>query len=328
MPRHASFNYAPLLASVSRTFYLSIRLLPRQVREPIALAYLLARASDTIADRAEAPAEVRLRHLARFGEAIAHGDTSQLAAIATGISSPHAGERELLQKLEPCIDWLNALPAFDGSAIRSVAQQIVRGQSQDLERFAGGGEVIALPDAAALEEYTYLVAGCVGEFWSDVCAHYLPRYSEMPLPALRVLGREFGQGLQLVNILRDLPADLSMGRCYLPADELRAAGADPAALTADSARPVFSCWHRRAEVLLDSGRRYIAAVRPARIRSGCFLPWHLGVKTLRLIKEHPPLEAPVRVKVSRGVVRRAVLLSFVAAFSDRPLSGKERNLSA
>lgn len=327
-PEPRSASYAPLLASVSRTFYLSIRLLPGQVRGPVALAYLLARASDTIADSDAVPAEVRLRHLARFAEAIALGETQHLAEIPRAISSSHPGERELLCELAPCIAWLQALPEFDRGAIRAVEEQIIRGQTLDLERFAGAGKVLALPDAAALEEYTYLVAGCVGEFWSDVCAHYLPAYSARPLAELRGLGREFGQGLQLVNILRDLPADLMAGRCYLPADELHAAGGDPRALTSDTARPVFARWLSRADALLESGRRYITAIRPARVRAGCFLPWQLGVKTLRLLEKHPPLESTQRVKVSRAVVRRAVLLSAVAAFSDGPLAAQRRVLSA
>jgi Phytoene/squalene synthetase len=37
-----------ILRSVSRSFYLSVRLLPAQLREPVALAYLLARATDTV----------------------------------------------------------------------------------------------------------------------------------------------------------------------------------------------------------------------------------------------------------------------------------------
>src|SRR5438045_9068521 len=53
----------PLLKSVSRSFYLSIRILPRDLQAPIGLAYLLARASDTIADTADASETVRLRHL-------------------------------------------------------------------------------------------------------------------------------------------------------------------------------------------------------------------------------------------------------------------------
>src|SRR6201996_7297104 len=40
----------PLLKSVSRSFYLTLRVLPKGMRDPVGLAYLLARAADTIAD--------------------------------------------------------------------------------------------------------------------------------------------------------------------------------------------------------------------------------------------------------------------------------------
>ena len=56
-----------ILKSVSRSFYLTIRFLPRPLREPIGLAYLLARATDTIADTAEIPAAVRLTNLKTAG---------------------------------------------------------------------------------------------------------------------------------------------------------------------------------------------------------------------------------------------------------------------
>ena len=39
-----------LLAAVSRSFYLTLKALPKELREPISLAYLLARTADTIAD--------------------------------------------------------------------------------------------------------------------------------------------------------------------------------------------------------------------------------------------------------------------------------------
>ena len=42
---------AGILRSVSRAFYLSIRVLPADLREPIGLAYLLARIADTIVDK-------------------------------------------------------------------------------------------------------------------------------------------------------------------------------------------------------------------------------------------------------------------------------------
>src|SRR5207249_8227176 len=90
----------------------------------------------------------------------------------------------------------------------------------------GSEKIVALANAAELDEYTYLVAGCVGEFWTRICFRRVPRFARLEFDTMKSLGRSFGQGLQLVNILRDLPADLRAGRCYLPADELAAAGCD------------------------------------------------------------------------------------------------------
>src|SRR6266404_1303114 len=89
----------PLLASVSRSFYLSIRVLPKPLRAPIGLAYLLARASDTIADSAEVPVETRLHHLAAFERMIRGGRTDGLAALQQDIHTSHEGETVLLSKL-------------------------------------------------------------------------------------------------------------------------------------------------------------------------------------------------------------------------------------
>ena len=294
----------PLLRSVSRSFYLTIRVLPGQLRDSIGLAYLLARASDTIADSEHAPAAIRRTHLADFRQMLRRGNTEGLPGLQSAISSEHPGERELIAKLDRCIAWLVGLPEFDRAAIVAVLEKIIHGQALDLERFPGTGAPVALPDAAALEEYTYLVAGCVGEFWTHLCAHHLPRYSAFPLDELSALGIDFGKGLQLVNILRDLPADLRAGRCYLPGNP----------------RQIFDHWHARAATLLDSGRRYIAAIRPARVRAGCFLPWYLGVKTLDLLAAKSPLETDTRLKVPRSAVRKALLLAPFAAFSNRLLA--------
>ncbi|HEX7529551.1 MAG TPA: squalene/phytoene synthase family protein, partial [Pyrinomonadaceae bacterium] len=56
----------PILRSVSRSFYISIRLLPRKLRKPVGLAYLLARATDTVADTVEVPALVRAETLSQL----------------------------------------------------------------------------------------------------------------------------------------------------------------------------------------------------------------------------------------------------------------------
>lgn len=311
----------PILAAVSRSFYLSIRLLPEKIRAPIGLAYLLARTSDTIADSASAAVALRLAHLDSF-EAMIQGTGNRLPLpklqedLAPGCNE---GERVLLGQIGPCLDWLETLDSFDQAAIRAVLTTIIRGQRLDLQRFAdaGPGHLVALRSRAELDEYTWLVAGCVGEFWTRVCLHWLPRFSRLAEDELTRCGRDFGKGLQLVNILRDLPADLRQGRCYLPEEDVP----DPGTLRSEPAmaRPAFAHWLARAREQTAEGARYVQAVRPARVRMACFLPWSLGVQTLDLLEQHPPLDSEVRVKVPRRRVYRTMITALRAAFSDAPL---------
>jgi farnesyl-diphosphate farnesyltransferase len=246
-----------------------------------------------------------------------------LEHLQAEIVSPSEAERVLIRQIPACLEWLESVDEFDRAQIRAVLKTIIRGQSLDLERFGSPGAVavIALPTAAELDEYTYLVAGCVGEFWTRICAHHVPRYSALPAESLAQIGIRFGQGLQLVNILRDLPEDLRQGRCYLPADELHAAGLSPDALRTNpgAARPVFQRWLARAHEHLAQGAEYVRSIRPARVRLACFLPWHLGVKTLTLLEQHDPLTSPHRLKVPRSEVTRTFVLGLWAAFSDQPV---------
>ncbi len=311
----------PLLASVSRSFYLSIRVLPRGLRAPVGLAYLLARASDTIADSTAVAVEVRQRHLAAFEKMIRISRPEGLPELQHDITSLHPGETVLLCNLDGCLHWLDTLDNKDRSEIVEVLHKIIRGQTLDLERFGGSEPIIALQTADELEEYTYLVAGCVGEFWTRMCLTHISDCSVLGLAELRKLGAQYGKGLQLVNILRDFPADLREGRCYLPEAELRAAGTSPMPLIDNPAKAqiVFDRWRERAGAQLDHGFEYIAALRSARLRIACFLPWYLGLRTLRLLAKPAALETGEKVKVSRTTVRLALVYAIAAAFSDRAL---------
>jgi len=64
--------------------------------------------------------------------------------------------------------------------------------------------------------------GCVGEFWTRICRAHLFPTAVLDDAFLLSNGVRFGKGLQLVNILRDLPVDLRHGRCYLPSVDLQA----------------------------------------------------------------------------------------------------------
>ena len=311
-----------LLASVSRSFYLSIKALPRRVQGPVGLAYLLARTADTIADAAETPVESRLKHLSAFSGMICNGaDAGKIELLQKEIVPGDAAERELLAKAGPCLDWLAAQEEADRADIRDVLQKIVRGQTLDLQRFPDTTSVRALQNAGELDEYTYLVAGCVGEFWTRLCCRNLEHYAQLDCATVAAMGVNFGKGLQLVNILRDMPADLRAGRCYLPADELREAGIEPAAIMGlpEAARGVFDRWMQKADGYLDNGFEYIEVLSNFRVRIACFLPWFIGVKTLALLKKKYPLSTDERVKVSRAEVRGIMAAAPFAAMSNKVL---------
>ena len=325
--------FGAVLASVSRSFYLTIRALPPALRRPVGLAYLLARSSDTIADSAGTDAAMRIVALRELGTAIqGGGPTPDLTHLGAGVSDP--AEQALLGRVGTLVALLHATEPEDRDSIVRVLEEILRGQALDVGRFpkAGDGEVRALSTAGELEDYTYSVAGCVGDFWTRICMRHLRDYSRKDAGEMVRLGVAFGKGLQLVNILRDLPADLANGRCYLPADEFAALGVETADLGTllkerpELARPVFLRWLARARNHLDSAFCYLEAVRPWRLRLACFLPWALGVKTLGLLEQSPSLETSERVKVPRAEVRRMLWQGVLAAPSNRALRRIARRL--
>jgi farnesyl-diphosphate farnesyltransferase len=217
-----------------------------------------------------------------------------------------------------CLNWLEIMDPKDRGDICAVLDEIIHGQELDLQRFADPARVVALENAAELEEYTYLVAGCVGKFWSRVCQRHLKSYTSIEEEERCRLGVNFGKGLQLVNILRDLPADLRAGRCYLPLDELGQVGATAETLLTSPrpAREVVGRWLTQAEAWLGDGERYIRAINPFRVRYACILPWRIGVETVARLRQTPALESSVRVKVPRSEVRMIMLKAIAGAFSN------------
>jgi farnesyl-diphosphate farnesyltransferase len=170
MPTAQKELLGDLLKATSRSFYLTLRVLPARVRPQIGLAYLLARTTDTISDTELVPLEQRLDALHKLRERILGSSTAPLnfGELAKQQGSP--AERVLLEKAE---DSLTLLPTFspaDLKLVRDVLTTIMGGQELDLRRFAGASaeKIVALETAVELDDYTYRVAGCVGEFWTKI----------------------------------------------------------------------------------------------------------------------------------------------------------------
>ncbi len=324
----SSADKLALLRGVSRSFYVSIRLLPRPLREPVAAAYLLARATDTVADTTQLATHARREKLAALGAAIQGDEAARtaVAALAASFSAlqqdPH--ERALILALPQCLAWLDALDAADQQDVRTVLRHITRGQSLDIERFTPGPQPHALATSTELEEYTYLVAGCVGEFWTDLCVRHLPGFASLPAAQMRELGRAYGSGLQLINILRDAGADLAAGRCYFPADALAAAGLAPQDILRAPHRwaPVYNHWLAAAGERLDHGLQYCTAVNHRRVRAASALPALIGARTLALLKQAGPGALHARVKAPHSEVRAILLRLALTLAASGPLQAQ------
>jgi len=301
-----------ILRDVSRSFYLTLRILPARIRPQIGLAYLLARIADTIADTELVPVQERLGSLQVLRERIQglRSDPIECGAITGHQGSP--AERVLLNNCEPALQALQKLAPVDRDLVRDVLQTITSGQELDLRRFEGAAaqHVIALRTDAELDDYTYRVAGCVGEFWTRICrAHLFPN---VPLNEAELLakGVRFGKGLQLVNILRDLPKDLRQGRCYLPAEELALLQLRPAELLDAKnevvMRPLYEKYLARAEDHLEQGWSYTNALprRCFRVRLACAWPVLIGLDTIKLLRGNNVLASPVPIKINRQRVKQ------------------------
>jgi farnesyl-diphosphate farnesyltransferase len=169
--------------------------------------------------------------------------------------------------------------------------------------------VQALDTGADLDDYTFRVAGCVGEFWTHICRAHLFPQATLEMPQLLADAVRFGKGLQLVNILRDIPSDLRRGRCYLPARELGSLGLRPEDLLEPRRevrlRPVYDRWLDRAEQHLEAGWRYTLALPRTcmRVRLACAWPILIGIETCGRLRTERILDPDTPVKVSRGQVR-------------------------
>ncbi len=298
-----NMSHAKLLKSVSRSFYLSMKFLPAAMREPVSLGYLLARTSDTLADTAAVSIEERSEALKKYRDAVC--DEAELDGDFSIFRDAliHEGERRLLENASPILDWHRSQKRENRTLVSEVLKTITTGQQWDLDSKEVG-------DAETLLLYTYRVAGCVGEFWTHTGFENLgEKFADFEnKSSMLESGKQLGQGLQLINILRDLHEDLANGRCYLPADELQSAGWDGGSpLRPDIVDPVFRKWLEQCRHFLRSGRTYIDKVKSRRIRFSTKLPLLLAEATADKL-EAAGVEGVMtgKIKITRKEVRRAM----------------------
>ena len=309
-------NLDQLLKNTARSLYLSANLLPAPIRDTFCIAYLLCRYADTIADTSLLPPDKRLYWISLFPTCVEKEDPHLLDTLTHHIctSQKDAREAQLLQNLPLCLEAYSKLPAQQKKIILHVVNSVCEGMEIDLQTFPDekSGKLAAFTTPEELENYCHLMGGEPGLFWSQLL---LDMHGSILHPnVLLPLGKNIGDALQVVNILRDLPRDLRIGRCYIPSDDLVEEGIIPTDLLkpqfAVQFDPVKRKWIAWARKKLLSACTFFEGLPLKEPRNRAAVAWPVlwAADTLNLLeKEKNLLDPAVRVKIKRWRVYGTML---------------------
>ncbi|MBU8907530.1 squalene/phytoene synthase family protein [Desertibacillus haloalkaliphilus] len=240
-----------VLKETSRTFYIPITFLQKELKHTVASAYLVFRAIDEIEDHDEIDND--LKH-------------SVLTQVSELFKQPF-DEEKYVQILEPVKDtmpevtlrlgeWIEACPESTLQFVMDAASEMAFGMA----KWANVNWNIQTRED--LDDYTYYVAGLVGvllsELW-EFCAG---------VKTDRDLAIGYGRGLQAVNILRNEQEDLDeRGVSFVP-----------------------DHWSRTelfdyADENLAKADEYMKSLDKRSILLFCRLPLSLAHKTLKAMKD-------------------------------------------
>ncbi len=246
-----------LLVRTSRTFAIAIPLLPDGLRAEVGLAYLLFRVADTLEDGELWSVPRRAEALADYAAML-----EREPCAFDWLTDPPTTNADYVELLARVSEVTAALALVSPKKRELIVEHVVRTARGMREWTMRGHNVRTLED---LQQYCYVVAGIVGELLTHLFEH--PKKDE-----LLALAAPFGEGLQLVNVLKDRSTDAEVGRPLLPVDV-------PIA-------DVFAA----ARADLENADRYIVLLQGAHpgIIAFCTLPARLARATLDRVEHGGP----------------------------------------
>jgi len=254
-----------VLKETSRTFYIPITLLGRTLKKTVGSAYLCMRAIDEIEDHEELDNDVISSLLRQTAELL---KTSFDEKAYKKIIAPY--QEQLPEVSIRLGDWIQVCP----EEIRQTVQNYTATMAGGMADWADRNWQVKTPED--LDDYTYYVAGLVGELLSDIWKWYDNTETD---PELAI---GFGRGLQAVNILRNQEEDYEeRGVNFVPEGWGR--------------EEVFN-YARKNLALADE---YMKDIQTKRIKWFCKIPLELAKKTLAVMESG-------REKMTRDEVEETV----------------------
>jgi farnesyl-diphosphate farnesyltransferase len=281
---HDELYQRAILESVSRTFALTIPLLPANLEKVVGNTYLLCRIVDTIEDAVCIDPKTKQVLSTLFVKTVLDPSYSEefvKESLMALLNHPNHDEKDLIKNI-PRV--LRVLQSFDEKQRHAVAQ-CIQIMSEGMSYFHVRQNQAGLEDLKEFEKYCYVVAGVVGEMLTTVFALHSAAFAKA-ISGKESLAIAFGQALQMTNILKDSPED-----------QLRGVIA-----------------HQK----LEDSLRYIYCIPKSEpgIRQFCFLAFGLAVLTLRQIARRHQFQEGAEVKLTRPQVSRFYIFTKIAVHSN------------
>jgi farnesyl-diphosphate farnesyltransferase len=312
------------LPRVSRTFALGVRLLPTRLEAPVRIGYLLCRIADTVEDdlfvTPERKAALLDQFLAGFddpGEAVRFSTctvelTCDPAYLDLVGSTPHV-----------FLTW-RVLDADSRAILRRWVEEMVRGMRRFVLEHRDG---IRIASVGQFREYCYYVAGTVGHLLTELWHAHSPLVGPRTYERLLTDCEAFGEALQTVNILKDIPWDAEHeNNVYIPADLLARVGSSQDAILVQERRAAnrdaLVPLMQLAQDDIERSLRYIEALPAAamRIRLFCVLPILFAIATMRELEQTDAMLVPGgAVKIDRAEVKALVVAASTSTLTNPSL---------
>ncbi len=310
-----------ILPQVSRTFALSIRFLPGNLGRAVLCAYLICRIADTVEDDPAASPQTKTHLLDQLLACFESAHLSEHYPAMVRNVTGEAAHLTLVQHTDQVFSLYRSLPPASRKSICHWVTEMVEGMQKFVNLHPNGIRIQTLDE---YREYCYYVAGTVGYLLTELWYEHSPSVDRKTYDTLLKTCAAFGEGLQTVNILKDIAWDAEHeNSIYIPQQTLLSHGSSHETLLHPEYLPFNHTSIKSLVELawsdLDQAAEYLLQIPKAAIpiRMFCILPLVFAYGTLRDITGSTAMLHPGgTVKITRAEVKSLIMVSPLTVVSN------------
>lgn len=314
-----------ILPSVSRTFAISINHLRGNLHLAVFTGYLFCRIADTIEDAWRVDVSIKKQLLNLFHSVLQNKNplnTNQLVVFQK-LSLKLTGEEshlKLCHNSSRVFSVFSFLPAPTQKIITKWVSTMVEGMHAFVTKYPAGVKIQTMKE---YHEYCFYVAGTVGHMLTGLWKLHGPPLNQKQEQTMRHFSASFGEGLQTINILKDIVIDAEIeNNYYIPEELLVAVGSSQGDITSTSKKQIT---YKAIEKMISLAREnlnnafsyyYALPWRAFRIKLFCLAPLLFAFANLKQLADINSMLTPNKTaKLSRKKIKMYLLLAHCLIFS-------------